>query len=84
MTNELWAPIINDPVYGYEHVNVSDQEQIPSSLLNWTRRILEIRREHKAFGRGTIEFILPENPLDSGVHPQVGRRHHALRRQSLR
>ena len=61
LANELWAPIINDPVYGYEHVNVSDQEQIPSSLLNWTRRILEIRREHKAFGRGTIDFILPEN-----------------------
>ncbi len=59
--DELWAPIINDPVYGYEHVNVSDQEQIPSSLLNWTRRILEIRRQHKAFGRGTIDFILPEN-----------------------
>ncbi len=61
LTNELWAPIINDPVYGYEHINVSDQELIPSSLLNWTRRILEIRRRHNAFGRGTIDFILPEN-----------------------
>jgi maltose alpha-D-glucosyltransferase/alpha-amylase len=57
----LWAPIINDPVYGYEHVNVADQEHIPSSLLNWTRQILEIRRQHRAFGRGSIEFILPEN-----------------------
>jgi maltose alpha-D-glucosyltransferase/alpha-amylase len=54
--------VINDPIYGYEHVNVVDQEILPSSLLNWTRRILAIRREHKAFGRGSIEFILPENP----------------------
>jgi maltose alpha-D-glucosyltransferase/alpha-amylase len=62
ITSDLWAPIINDPVYGYEHVNVADQEHIPSSLLNWTRRILQIRKQHKAFGRGSIEFILPENP----------------------
>ncbi len=62
LSNQLWAPIINDPVYGYEHVNVSDQANIPSSLLNWTRRILEIRKRHKAFGRGSIEFILPDNP----------------------
>lgn len=62
LTSELWAPIINDPIYGYEHINVADQEAIPSSLLNWTRKILQIRREHKSFGRGSIEFILPENP----------------------
>lgn len=59
---DLWAPVINDPEYGYEHVNVADQEHVPSSLLNWTRRILAIRRQHPSFGRGTIEFILPENP----------------------
>lgn len=62
MANDLWAPVINDPVYGYEHVNVADQTVLPSSLLNWTRRILAIRRQHRAFGRGSIEFILPENP----------------------
>ncbi len=62
LANDLWAPIINDPVYGYEHINVADQEPLPSSLLNWTRKILAIRRQHKAFGRGTIDFILPENP----------------------
>lgn len=62
MANALWAPVINDPVYGYEHVNVADQEGLPSSLLNWTRRILDIRRRHRAFGRGDLEFILPDNP----------------------
>jgi maltose alpha-D-glucosyltransferase / alpha-amylase len=62
IAEDLWAPVINDPIYGYEHVNVADQELLPSSLLNWTRTILAIRREHQAFGRGTIEFILPENP----------------------
>jgi len=58
----LWAPVINDAIYGYEHINVYDQDPIPSSLLNWTRNILRIRKEHRAFGRGTLEFILPDNP----------------------
>jgi maltose alpha-D-glucosyltransferase/alpha-amylase len=62
IADDLWAPIINDPIFGYEHVNVADQEPLPSSLLNWTRGILAIRREHRAFGRGSIEFILPDNP----------------------
>jgi maltose alpha-D-glucosyltransferase/alpha-amylase len=62
IADDLWAPVVNDPVFGYEHVNVADQENIPSSLLNWTRRILAIRKQHQAFGRGTIEFILPDNP----------------------
>ncbi|MGE3799358.1 MAG: alpha-glucosidase C-terminal domain-containing protein, partial [Thermomicrobiales bacterium] len=60
-SGQLWAPVINDPVFGYYHVNVYDQERMPGSLLNWTRRILEVRKEHRAFGRGSLEFILPED-----------------------
>jgi maltose alpha-D-glucosyltransferase / alpha-amylase len=58
---QLWAPIISEAPFGFPHVNVYSQERIPSSLLNWTRRILGVRRRHRAFGRGTLEFILPEN-----------------------
>ncbi|MFL6577375.1 MAG: maltose alpha-D-glucosyltransferase, partial [Povalibacter sp.] len=57
----LYLPIIMDPVYGYQAVNVEAQSRDPSSLLNWTRRILAIRRQYKAFGRGTLEFIRPQN-----------------------
>jgi len=57
----LYLPPIMDPVYGYEAVNVEAQNREPSSLLNWTRRILAVRQAHKAFGRGTLEFLHPGN-----------------------
>src|SRR5690606_16616606 len=46
---------------GYEAVNVEAQNREPSSLLNWTRRILAVRKAHRAFGRGTLEFLHPGN-----------------------
>ena len=57
----LYLPPIMDPVYGYEAVNVEAQSRAPSSLLNWMRRILAVRKAHKAFGRGTLEFLHPGN-----------------------
>ncbi len=60
MAGQLWAPVINDPVFGFYHVNVYDQENMPGSLLNWTRRILATRKQYQAFGRGSLEFVLPE------------------------
>ena len=57
----LYAPVIADPVYGYGGVNVEAQERIPGSLLHWMRRILRVRREYPAFGRGTLTFLAPEN-----------------------
>jgi maltose alpha-D-glucosyltransferase/alpha-amylase len=50
-----------DPVYGYASVNVEAQSREPSSLLNWTRRMLAVRKSHKAFGRGTFELLRPGN-----------------------
>ncbi len=58
---QLYLPVIMDPVYGYTAVNVEAQERNPSSLLHFMRRMLSIRRQYKAFGRGTIEFLHPEN-----------------------
>jgi maltose alpha-D-glucosyltransferase/alpha-amylase len=58
---QLYLPPIMDPIYGYEAVNVESQENDPSSLLNWMRRILAVRARHRAFGRGQIRFLYPPN-----------------------
>jgi maltose alpha-D-glucosyltransferase/alpha-amylase len=57
----LYLPAIQDPLYGYQAINVESQESDPSSLLNWTRRLLQVRRQFGAFGRGTLEFLYPGN-----------------------
>ena len=57
----LYLPVITDPVYGYEAVNVAAQARQPSSLLNTMRQLLAVRRTSPAFGRGTIEFLRPRN-----------------------
>ena len=54
-------PAIMDPLYGYEALNVEAQWRDPHSLLNWFRRMLTERRKHKAFGRGRIRFLHPQN-----------------------
>src|SRR5712692_3010417 len=53
----LYAPPIQDPVYGYQAINVEAQERHPFSLLNWTRHLVAMRRQHRVFGRGTLEFV---------------------------
>jgi len=57
----LYLPLIMDPIHGYQAVNVEAQSREPSSLLNWTRRVLAVRRQHKCLGRGTLEFVRPRN-----------------------
>ena len=57
----LYSPAIVDPVFGYQSINVEAQLRTPTSLLNWMRRIIHIRRRYKAFGRGTLRFLHPEN-----------------------
>jgi maltose alpha-D-glucosyltransferase/alpha-amylase len=57
----LYLPPIMDPIYGYEAVNVEAQQREPASLLNWTRRLLAVRRSCRAFGRGRLELLRPGN-----------------------
>jgi maltose alpha-D-glucosyltransferase/alpha-amylase len=57
----LYLPVITDPVYGYQSVNVAAQERTPSSLLNTMKRLIAARKQTPAFGRGTIEFLRPRN-----------------------
>ena len=57
----LYLPIIIDPEYHYEAINVEAQQNNPHSLLHWTKRLIALRRRYLAFGRGTIEFLDPRN-----------------------
>ncbi|HLF76573.1 MAG TPA: maltose alpha-D-glucosyltransferase [Dehalococcoidia bacterium] len=58
---KLFLPVIIDPEYHYETVNVEAQQQNPHSLLWWTKRLIALRKRYKAFSRGAIEFLQPEN-----------------------
>ena len=58
---KLYLPIIIDPEYHYEAMNVDAQQGNPSSLLWWMKRIIALRKQYQAFGRGTIEFLRPDN-----------------------
>jgi maltose alpha-D-glucosyltransferase/alpha-amylase len=57
----LYLPIIIDPEYHYEAVNVEAQQNNPHSLLWWMKRLIALRKRFKAFGRGTLEFLHPDN-----------------------
>ena len=59
---KLYLPVISDPEYHYESVNVENQERNPSSLLWWMRRVIAMRKQFKAFGRGSLDMLLPDNP----------------------
>ncbi|MGH9736107.1 MAG: maltose alpha-D-glucosyltransferase, partial [Candidatus Acidiferrales bacterium] len=57
----LYSPVIMDPVLGYQAVNVEAEQGDPSSLLNWMRNMIALRKLFTVFGRGSIEFLNPEN-----------------------
>jgi maltose alpha-D-glucosyltransferase/alpha-amylase len=57
----LYLPPIMDPIYGYQAVNVEAQSREPSSLLNWMKRLIAVRKAHRAFGRGTFTMLHPGN-----------------------
>ncbi len=58
---QLYSPVIIDPVYGYEVVNVETQLSDSSSLLHWMRNMIALRKLFRVFGRGTLEFLQPSN-----------------------
>src|SRR5438552_10471432 len=57
----LYLPVIIDPEYHYDTVNVEAHQQNPSSFLWWMKRLVLLRKNYQAFGRGTIEFFYPDN-----------------------
>ncbi|MBC7800735.1 MAG: maltose alpha-D-glucosyltransferase [Gemmatimonadaceae bacterium] len=58
---QLVLPPIMDANYGFQAVNVEAQAADPHSMLNWTRRMLAVRRRHQSFGRGAQRFLYPGN-----------------------
>ena len=57
----LYLPPMMDPLYGYAALNVEAQSREPSSLLQWMKRLIAVRKAHPAFGRGTLTFLRPGN-----------------------
>ncbi len=58
---KLYLPVILDPEYSYEAVNVETQRLNTSSLFWWTKRMIHMRKRYKAFGRGDLKFVQVEN-----------------------
>ncbi|MGH7581240.1 MAG: maltose alpha-D-glucosyltransferase [Gemmatimonadales bacterium] len=58
---KLYSPVIIDPEYHYEALNVDAQQNNPYSLLWWMKHLIGLRRQYRAFGRGTLRFLLPDN-----------------------
>jgi maltose alpha-D-glucosyltransferase/alpha-amylase len=57
----LYLPVIIDPEYHYQTVNVEFQQNNPHSILWWMKRLIALRKRYRAFGRGTLEFLYPRN-----------------------
>jgi maltose alpha-D-glucosyltransferase/alpha-amylase len=57
----LYAPVIADPVYGYQAINVEAQERMKTSLLWWLKRLIKVRQRYPAFSLGKMRFINPDN-----------------------
>lgn len=58
---KLFLPSVQDPIYGFDAINVEAQTQSTTSLLNWTRRMIAIRNNSVALGRGGMQFLYPSN-----------------------
>ncbi len=57
----LYEPVIESETFGYTKVNVAAQAADPESLLNWTREVLALRKQHPVFGHGDLTLLDPEN-----------------------
>jgi maltose alpha-D-glucosyltransferase/alpha-amylase len=69
----LYQPVLADPVYRYQAVNVASQARTPTSLLNTMKRLIAARKTSPAFGRGTLEFLQPANPKVLAYLRRAGR-----------
>jgi maltose alpha-D-glucosyltransferase / alpha-amylase len=57
----LYSPLISNPVYGYQAINVESQRRTEHSLLSWMKKLIEVRKSTHVFSRGTIQFLQPLN-----------------------
>jgi maltose alpha-D-glucosyltransferase/alpha-amylase len=59
--SRLVLPMVMDPLYAYQTVNVESQAADPHSLLMWMRRVIAVRRQYAVFGRGGYKLLYPKN-----------------------
>ena len=57
----LYSPLMLNPVYGFQAINVQSQKRFDHSLLSWMKRLIRVRKSNAVFGRGSIEFLYPAN-----------------------
>jgi maltose alpha-D-glucosyltransferase/alpha-amylase len=69
----LYSPLMLNPVYGFQAVNVQSQKRFEHSLLSWMKRIIQVRRSMPVFGRGTMEFLYPANHRVLAYVRQLGK-----------
>ena len=83
-TARLYLPLIVDPVYGYQAINVEAQLRTPSSLLNWMRRLIAVRKKTRVFGRGTLALPAPGQRERARPRARARGRDRARRPQPVR
>lgn len=59
--SHLYLPVVSDPAFGYQSINVESQKEMPHSLLLWMKRMIAVRKGYSVFGRGAITFLRPPN-----------------------
>jgi len=69
----LYSPLILNPLFGYQAINVLSQQRSQHSLLSWMRRLIEVRKSTPVFGRGSIEFLQPPNHRVLAYVRQLGK-----------
>ncbi len=79
----LFLPPIMDPIYGYETVNVEAQQTHPSSLFNWTKRMIAVRQTHRRLRPRQHGVPAPAQPQGAGLFARAQWRRDALRVQPV-
>ena len=75
----LYSPVISDPIYGYQAVNVESQQRDHSSLFHWMKNMIGLRKLFSVFGRGTLEFLVAGQYAGAGLSAPLSRRRRAVR-----
>jgi maltose alpha-D-glucosyltransferase/alpha-amylase len=70
--DRLYAPVVDDAIFGYRRVNVAAQRADPGSLFNWLKRALRVRRGQPVFGRGTFEWATIDSPAVAAYWRTLG------------
>ena len=69
----VYSPLMLNPVYGFQALNVQSQKRFDHSLLSWMKRLIKVRKSTPVFGRGSIEFLYPANHRVLAYVRQLGR-----------